>query len=494
MSSKCIVLVQSKWIKSGSGCPDKSGAIKFCTGVRDLLALRRSRFRSITEDAWIKINDALHSHGLKVVMCLIYTGGNEISEHVKNEVETLLESINEGTPIISFEAINRHRIYDFLASDGASEPIDLDLSFSNWGVIQNPHCSYYGVVSGSELGKLWLDHGDRLFRKNLRRKLKSPINDQIARTSIEEPSLFWYFNNGVTIICDKLVKAAVGGGTREVGLFRASNAAVVNGAQTVSAIGSMAGAGHDVSGAMVFVRIIEIGPEGDVFGDRVTQYNNYQNKIEPRDLMAQEENQRRLRKELSFAGFEYKLQRGEYINQHEVIDFEEATIALACCSGDIALATTAKRETGLLWSQMDNYRKIFNPSLSGNVLVFSVIFSRMASTWLDAHRKLTQEEIDHIIITHGNRYMLFFMYEHARQRSDLKKEMSEFNAALLTIDFFQATGGHLLQLMREFITKAENRHMITLGFKNLNFLNKLHSFCVENFGKSKVLQQGLLEI
>lgn len=39
-----LVIVQSKWIKSGAGEPDSSEILKFCAGVEDLINLNFDRF------------------------------------------------------------------------------------------------------------------------------------------------------------------------------------------------------------------------------------------------------------------------------------------------------------------------------------------------------------------------------------------------------------------------------------------------------------------
>ena len=82
------------------------------------------------------------------------------------------------------------------------------------------------------------NYNTRLFEKNIRQVLgKTDVNDEIERTILENSDLFWYFNNGITIIADKIDKSLVGGGNRDYGSFKLNNIAIVNGAQTVSSIG-----------------------------------------------------------------------------------------------------------------------------------------------------------------------------------------------------------------------------------------------------------------
>lgn len=49
----------------------------------------------------------------------------------------------------------------------------------------------------------WVTYGNRLFDHNIHNPLSlTPINNELVETLTEEPSNFWYFNNGITILCD----------------------------------------------------------------------------------------------------------------------------------------------------------------------------------------------------------------------------------------------------------------------------------------------------
>jgi hypothetical protein len=94
------------------------------------------------------------------------------------------------------------------------------------------------MVSGNEIVQWWKNYNVRLFEKNIRQVLgTTDVNEEIEKTLQTRPELFWYFNNGITIIADSVTKSLVGGGTRDLGSFKLTNIAIVNGAQTVSTIG-----------------------------------------------------------------------------------------------------------------------------------------------------------------------------------------------------------------------------------------------------------------
>jgi hypothetical protein len=76
-----------------------------------------------------------------------------------------------------------------------------------------------------------------IFDENIREYLgKTPINDAIKRTLEGEPEEkinFFYYNNGITIICNKATKGDIKNGTQPI---RIENPQIVNGCQTVSSV------------------------------------------------------------------------------------------------------------------------------------------------------------------------------------------------------------------------------------------------------------------
>jgi hypothetical protein len=78
---------------------------------------------------------------------------------------------------------------------------------------------------------------DRLFSQNLRKSLGTTgVNEQVADTANKEPEHFWYFNNGVTALCESVRKTARGATSRTYGNFTLMGVSVVNGAQTVASL------------------------------------------------------------------------------------------------------------------------------------------------------------------------------------------------------------------------------------------------------------------
>ena len=103
--------------------------------------------------------------------------------------------------------------------------------------MESPYNAYYGQVLVQDIAA-WAVHGRLLFAKNLRYfRGETPINEGIEKTLLDNPKHFWYFNNGITMLCNQLGKALMGTSNTDIGVFHCEGASIVNGAQTVGVYG-----------------------------------------------------------------------------------------------------------------------------------------------------------------------------------------------------------------------------------------------------------------
>ncbi|MCG4788019.1 AIPR family protein, partial [Roseburia faecis] len=75
----------------------------------------------------------------------------------------------------------------------------------HYGLMSEPYQAFYGQISGDQVVDWWRAHGTKLFSKNIRNILGSTeVNESIKATAITNPELFWYFNNGVTLLVSEI--------------------------------------------------------------------------------------------------------------------------------------------------------------------------------------------------------------------------------------------------------------------------------------------------
>ncbi len=142
--------------------------------------------------------------------------------------------------------------------------------------------AYYVMAKITDVYSLWKEAQQKkypLFEENIREYLggTSGINKGIITTlkNEDERGNFFYYNNGITIICDK-AKAE----SRKVEI---TNPQIVNGCQTVNSIAEVLKAESDVSikfnDVYVMVKILVLKNKSSNFYRDIVKYTNSQNSI-----------------------------------------------------------------------------------------------------------------------------------------------------------------------------------------------------------------------
>lgn len=472
-SSKRMIIVQSKWKKDGTGEPDNGDLRKFKDGVLDLINLELDKFNNKVNLKKQMIETALGEFDTKFDLVLIHTGANTLSKHNQQVMDSILNELNDagdGTSedVVSFHHLNQAIIHSGLASGMDGEPIDLEIGLSQWGKIEEPHQGFFGIVTGEEVANWWLKKGKRLFAKNIRQMLgATEVNDEVKRTIEEQPENFWYYNNGITIVAESIKKSMVGGNSRDIGSFKASNISIVNGAQTVSVIGKYSQeGGANLAKLRLPIRLISLEGAPEDFGANVIKTNNRQNRIESRDFVSLDDEQIRLKRELSLEGIEYNIVRSENVKTSaSIIDLSEATIALACASTQVGLAVQAKREIGRFYDNLNKapYKTIFNPQTNGIYLRNTVFALRKIDEIIgemiaNIPKKSGKE---YGVLVHGNRMLAFLVF----RKLVIHKIANNFDFDMSSIDWYETTSDMLEKLMSEIEEDYKDKFLATL-FKN----------------------------
>jgi AIPR protein len=485
-----LYLVQSKWFKEGKGEPENASVKKLAAGVNDLLAQNYNRFNSKVNARVSEIDTALAIPSLKVIVVLVHSGNSEtLSEISSRDLADLEKNVNDASETLTTMVVNQKQLHISLTED-LNSAISVEIPIYYWGKVQEPHHAIYGMVSASDLGEVWQKHKERLVAKNLRGSLGDTEVNQEMRDSLDQrPEQFWYFNNGVTATAKLVTKSAMGGGKHESGYFRCEELYVVNGAQTVSTIGKYIekNPAKDLSDCFVHFRVIQLGEAGESFGDEVTRTNNRQNKIEARDFVSQDEQQKRIRSELLIENIHYQIMRhDERLPNERAFDLQEGTTAVACSSGDVATLVMLKNQIGRLWEDTSKapYKSLFNPNVSGIYVWNSVQVLRMIEQALEKKRANTSVPREQRILVSGNRILagIVFRLIGANRLADPQLKLDD----LVTQDRVQsavnAAADHVLDFMKEFYARS----MIPNFFKNQTKSRELFDYVARKFAKSQI--------
>jgi hypothetical protein len=168
----------------------------------------------------------------------------------------------------------------------------------------------------SDLAAIYLTVGNRLFARNIRASLGgTAVNRAIEASATKTPEYFWYYNNGVTVVCDDAVESKRGGQT----LLNVSNPQIINGQQTTVSLGEI---GTHSPKASLQVKVIKV-PRGteadkkrfDTLVAHIVEATNYQNPIHTADLRSNDLVQIDLQRDLFRRGYQYirKAGKGTYV-------------------------------------------------------------------------------------------------------------------------------------------------------------------------------------
>ena len=412
-TQKKLILVQSKWRKDGNGGISQEEANTFVAGVKRLINLDFSGCNAKLASKQQEITSAIRDMDYQIEMIFCHTGSQNIDTYVLRPVNELLGQVNEdeATELLVFIESKLQDLYDYLANGQNSDNIVLDdVLLNNWGTVDAPYKAYYGTIPVAAIGEWYRQYGNRLFAKNIRYyKGSTEVNQGIKEVLKTEPDKFFYYNNGIKILCKKITKKAAYSTDRNTGLFVLEGVSLVNGAQTTGTIGSVyAETPELLSSACVYIQMIDLGESNEGQASQITKLSNTQNRIEGKDFASLDPNQERLRMELSLGGIQYLYKAGAKIDTPErQISLDEAIVAQACSLSDLTITALTKRNVGALTESIEKtpYKLLFNGSTNSFSLYNNVQVLRAVDHCI-AQNEPTVTGRKRLVLVHGNRYLL----------------------------------------------------------------------------------------
>ncbi|MFJ3953472.1 AIPR family protein [Streptomyces libani] len=338
-------------------------------GLDFLLNLEFSRFNNRIERHVDALEKALDTGSPKVTLILALVTGTELHPDIQSLLNHEVGKRNWAEEMIDYKVVDLRGLYREILGEHADRSITLEVSLDGVGKETYPYTAYYGTASAAEIAEWYEVHERQLFTRNIRDVLDvSDVNNRIRATLLEQPEHFWYFSNGITLLCDRVRKKGKGAFVPGTGAgFVLEGASVVNGAQTVSAM-HRAMQRNPVSTALgrVLVRIISLEDCPHGFGDQVTVSTNTQNPIEERDFKSRDPIQIGLRDDFALSlGRTYVIKRGEPDpDPGSGCSMTEAAVALAATHRSAELGALTKRDEAQLWDK-ENYRELFGKSPGG---------------------------------------------------------------------------------------------------------------------------------
>lgn len=164
-------------------------------------------------------------------------------------------------------------------------------------------------MSAKSLKALYELYGYRgLFSQNLRYYVKNAkVDDNVINSIQEHPDNFWYFNNGIILICEDYMISET-----KITLHKFS---IINGGQTTKLIGETEFDNDFFLQCKIIKNKYQIEDERLEFISSVAEASNTQKPIKDKDLIANKIEQRLLKKQMASVGVYCQIKRGEKVNK-----------------------------------------------------------------------------------------------------------------------------------------------------------------------------------
>lgn len=367
--ARVVFLVQTKYRLRSPGKPEgRSEVLAFANTAallagdkaEDLKAFLRSA-NGATQELLGSARKRIQNNRYRLRLNFVSLGS--FSNTLERDARQCMRGIASD---VALELIGEKRLELLLRDylDGAAPPIpsvDLEMERGQGvrvnGVLQrfdtgNEIESWVFSIRGNAVAELVETSGKRVFARNIRGFLGEsvPVNRDMWRTLRDEPDHFFYFNNGITIACDRAERLS----HRGTDVLRISNPQIINGQQTSRVL-----AQHpDLSAkATVLVKVIQIPRRGDRddggfehLVSKIVQGTNWQTAIRASDLVSNDRRQIDLERAFRRLGYGYLRKRqtkGEAVRSdgakaRYLIKKEDLAQAIAGCDLDPVVARSGK--------------------------------------------------------------------------------------------------------------------------------------------------------
>lgn len=332
-----------------------------------------------------------------------------------------------------------------------------------------------GRMSVSELARLFDEHGDVLLDRNIRRYLGLTVrvNERIAATlkDPEQRSKFYFYNNGITIVCSKFAYNALAANDW---LVQITGLQIVNGGQTSKTIQQIQRElGLEISSAQVMVRIYELPENDEELVHRITEATNSQNPVDLRDLRSNDNIQKLITDSMKPLGFTYRRQR-----------FESSIVSsdiTSTTAAEAVLAIWRHRPHSARFATKDHFGKlydlIFASTLNGAQVVVAVLLLRLAE-----NKRKRPPENSPDFLQYGSRFIAMLMG--AYLLTDLGVDLSGLNHKTFSEarrlietkgeEYFQTALARISEeLDREFGTTDLTLQKLSATFRRADLVEKL---------------------
>lgn len=297
---------------------------------------------------------------------VIYAHNVSESQAVQKELETLVgmagAAFKENNIEVSGYELGIEKIESLFTTKNSQIAVSDDIEIPCGETISQNGEGWKAVqfsANGSWLRALYDKYDTDLYSANYRGFLgikRQKINVKIKATAESKPKNFWAFNNGITMLTNK-VKSV------EKDKILIQGVSIINGAQTTGSLFSIEQHKEDVlSKVQVMCRVIECS-DVKLIPD-IIRYNNTQNAITSWDMYSNSSEQKRIQEEFAKIDKKYSLKKGFENNESEL---GISSVAQSCLAlrGDFR---DANRGKNYIFENNYTYNYVFEKKTAKHIL------------------------------------------------------------------------------------------------------------------------------
>lgn len=215
------------------------------------------------------------------------------NQQLKIKAKSLKKDPIEGKPV-DLNVWDISRIFDIAVSKMGKESIEINFEdFKSSGIasvlavkseIEN-YESYLCVIPGNVLADIYIEYGARLLEGNVRAflSIKGKVNKEIRNTILNEPAMFFAYNNGIAATATAIETNSTG-----TIITKIKDLQIINGGQTTASIANVVLQDKkDVSDVFVPMKLSIIDSQkAEEIIPRISKCANSQNKIDEADFFS----------------------------------------------------------------------------------------------------------------------------------------------------------------------------------------------------------------
>lgn len=351
--NRIVFIVQGKYHSHNNTNEPRSHIIALSALGRSIVTDRPESFKillnkanPIAQKSFEEARNYIHKRDYQLVLRYVTTG--KISDtHIRDAESNIEDFDNTRFETFSYNDLMK-LMQDYI--EGAAPPVPtVTLPVQGTEVFTRSDSatkitSWIFTMGGTEVGNLFKDKGIRLFARNIRgflglssnKKKGISVNRAMKNTIETEPEYFWYYNNGITIVCDEAKQIKNGGSN----VIKVRNAQIINGQQTTRTL--------ELSGkndAEVLVKLIEIPRDDEINKNQyrhlvseIVSATNWQNAISQSDLKSNDAEQVRIEREFKKLNYFYIRKR---MTKREAVQYGADKYHFRISKGELAQAIAA---------------------------------------------------------------------------------------------------------------------------------------------------------